>query len=119
MKLSECSIRKKIKIFNLLTFLFFINFKFLFKYKKINIAIYYISIKNGGAQRVTALLINNLSKTLFFNIYLFINKNEKDEYIINSNIQRILIRKGTPNLIKEIKKKKSVYLFINYIIQKK
>ena len=106
MKLPEYSIQVKIKIIILLFFLIIINLIFFFKDKKINIAIYYISIKNGGIQRVTALLINNLSKAMLFKLFLFINQSENDEYTINSNIKRVLIRNGTPNLIKEIKKKK-------------
>ena len=31
-----------------------------FKYKRIKVAIYYSTLKNGGAQRVTALLINTI-----------------------------------------------------------
>ena len=43
---------------------------------------------------------------MLFKLFLFINQSENDEYTINSNIKRVLIRNGTPNLIKEIKKKK-------------
>ena len=87
------------------------------KYKKINLAIYYYSLKDGGAQRLTALLVNNLSKTYLVNIYLFINKNVNNEYKINNNIKRILIN-GTQNLIREIRYNKIdiiIYQFYNPI----
>ena len=86
--------------------LFLLTFFYLYKFNKnkiINIAVYYYNIKNGGAQRITSLLINNLSKINFFHLYLFIRKNEINEYKINKNIKRILIKDGTINLIKEIK----------------
>ena len=105
MKLLKYSFKLKI-IFNLILLLNFKNLKYYTKYKKINIAVYYSSIKNGGTQRQTALLINNLANTLLFNIYLFLNTNEIDEYKINENIKRKIIKKDTPNLIKEIKKNK-------------
>ena len=82
-----------------------------------NIIKNYYSLKDGGAQRLTALLVNNLSKTYLVNIYLFINKNVNNEYKINNNIKRILIN-GTQNLIREIRYNKIdiiIYQFYNPI----
>jgi glycosyltransferase involved in cell wall biosynthesis len=72
--------------------------------KKINIAIYAFSIKNGGRSRITALLINYLNKINIFKIYLFTLKIvEEDEYIIPINIHRFQIKN---HLIKIINKNK-------------
>ena len=84
----------------ILTFLYIYKIKII---KRINIAVYYENLKNGGIQRITVLLINNLSKYKFFHLYLFIRKIEINEYKFNKNIKRILIKDGTKNLIKEIK----------------
>ena len=117
MKLLKYSFKLKL-ILNLILLLIFKYLIYYTKYKKINIAVYYFSIKNGGAQRQTVLLINNLANTLLFNIYLFLNTNEIDEYKINENIKRKIIKKGTPHLIKEIKNNKIdiiIYQFYNPI----
>ena len=90
--------------------------------KRINIAVYYNNIRNGGAQRITALLINNLSKINYFNLYLFIKKNNNNEYKINKNIKRILVKGRTINLIKEIENNHIniiIYQFYNPIEIKK
>ena len=106
MKLIKYSIKGKIILFILFIILILKYLNCFLKYKKIKIAVYYINLKNGGAQRQTALLINHLSEIYLFKIYLFINFNENDEYKINTNIKRILINKGTQNLINEIKNNK-------------
>ena len=100
-KLIKFSFKIKIFVINILLILIWLYYFFYFK--KINLAVYYFSIKNGGAQRLTALLINNLSKVDLFKIYLFVNRNENDEYEINNDIKRILINGTTQHLINEIK----------------
>ena len=86
-----------------------LKFKFQKKLKnKIKIAIYCRSIKNGGVERLTSILLINLNKMKVFNIYLFtiLNK-EDDEYIIPKTIQRIIIKVNKIKyLIININKKK-------------
>ena len=84
--------------------------------KKIKIAVYYYSLHNGGAQRITALLIHYLSKSKLFNLYLFLIEKVKNEYKIPNNIKRIYIKNGTSDLIKELKINKIdiiIYQFYN------
>jgi len=69
------------KKFNLIFILFLLYIIIFFYYKrldKIKIGYYSNSIRYGGVERVTALLINLLSKEKFFNIYL-ITRNRKSE----------------------------------------
>lgn len=83
--------------------LFISSLSFIFyKTTKIKIALHYESLKNGGAQRVTALLINYLSKKTIFNIYLFLNKKIKDEYIIPNNIKRRYLHSEGNSLKREL-----------------
>lgn len=83
--------------------------------KKINIGLVAISIKNGGAERSASLISYYFSKVKIFNFFLFTFKpKEKNEYTINDNIERIIV-KG--NLIKLIKSKKIdilLYQLYNY-----
>ena len=97
------------------------DLKFKFQKKlinKIKIAIYCRNIKNGGVERLTSILLNNLNKMKVFNIYLFtiLNK-EDDEYIIPETIQRIIIKVvKIKYLIININKKKLdifIYQFYN------
>ena len=101
-----------------------INYLYLQKYlninfnniiiKKIRIGIYTHSLRYGGIQRISALLINYFYKTKIFNLFLFSEKNkQKNEYLIPNNIKRIFIPKSHFNKIfKEIKKKKlDIFIF--------
>ena len=89
------------KINKNLNLTFYENIK---KKKKLNIAIYTLSIKNGGRARITTLLIKYLYKINIFKIFLFTFKLiEEDEYIIPNNIKRFIIKN---NLIKIINKNK-------------
>ena len=86
-----------------------INFTFHNKLKsKIRFGIYIYKLKGGGAQRVTALLLNYIQDYSIFDIFLFtLNIIEEDEYKIPDKIKRIFLKNGNiNNLIKEIKKKK-------------
>ena len=85
----------------------------------INIGIYIYNLKNGGTQRMTALLINYLYNIRIFKLYLFIQKNkEENEYIIPKEIKRIKIQDCLMKiLIKEIHKNRIdilIYQFPNY-----
>lgn len=70
-----------------------INIKFKNKIKnKIKIGIYTFSLKNGGLQRLTSIILKYFDKIKIYEIYLFtIVKKEKNEYLIPNNITRILI----------------------------
>ena len=74
----------------------------IFKYKKIKIAIYYNSLKNGGAQRMTALLIKYISKEKLFDIYLFLNEKVENEYQIPFKVKRRYFQRGIDNLRKQL-----------------
>ena len=70
---------------------------------KIWIGIFTHSLRNGGIQRISALLINYLYKTNIFNLYLFSQKNKQsEEFIIPNNVERILSQ--NINLIIYLKK---------------
>ena len=108
-------LKKKIYLIDLFSFLF-IFFISIGISKKIKIAFYYESLYNGGAQRVTALLLEYLAESNNFKLYLFLNEKVENEYQIPYNIKRIYITKGTNNLIKELKKNKIdiiMYQFYN------
>lgn len=74
--------------------LFIINIKVI-TYKDIDcirLGIYTYSLKGGGTERVTALMINYLSNESIFNIYVFSQrKKEENEYKIPDNIKRTYI----------------------------
>ena len=92
------------------------NFHNNLKYK-IRIGILCVNIKNGGIERLSALLINYLYNIKFLKIYLFtiLNK-EEGEYIIPIQIKRIIIIKyNIKNLIKSlIKKKIDIFIYQFY-----
>lgn len=81
---------------------------------KIRIAIYTVSLSNGGLQRITSILINHFEKIKIFEIYLFCQKpKEKDEFTISENIKRILIKNPESiNSLIEIIRKKKIDIFI-------
>ena len=89
--------------------------------KIIRIAIYTISLQNGGLQRFTSEFINIFDKIKIFQIYLFNQKEkEENEYTISDNVKRIFIKK--PNnanyLIKQIKKNKIDIFIYQFPIEK-
>ena len=71
---------------------------------KIKIGINSFSLSNGGIQRNTALLINYLSRIQIFEIYLFYNRKNENEYKIPKNVKRIFISSGRNNLKRNILK---------------
>ena len=83
---------------------------------KINLAIYYTSIKNGGVERLTALLLNYFDKIKIFNLFLITQKQkEENEYNIPINIKRIVINlKRKKDLIRILKMKKITILIYHF-----
>lgn len=57
----------------------------------IRLAILSFSLKNGGVERNTAILIDFLSKVKIFEIYLFTEVIKNKEYKISKNIKRVNI----------------------------
>jgi mRNA-degrading endonuclease HigB of HigAB toxin-antitoxin module len=76
-----------------------INFTFPNKLKnKIRFGIYITNLKGGGAQRVTALLLNYIQDIKIFDIFLFtLNIVEKGEYKTPDKIKRIFIKNENIN----------------------
>ena len=61
--------------------------------KEIRIGIVVPSLSNGGAERQTSLLLNYFSKIKIFRLFVFTLKNkENNEYNIEDNIMRIVIK---------------------------
>ena len=83
---------------------------------KIRIGIFTHSLRNGGIQRISALLINYLYKTSLFNLYLFSQKNKQtEEFFIPNNVKRIFIPKYKfNNIFKEIYKRKIDILIFQF-----
>ena len=93
------------------------DFNILLPYKinrKINIGIYCFSIKNGGIERLTSLLINYLSKIKIFKLYLFTKIKENNEYAIPEDISRIIIKYDIYDLIKKALINKIDILIYNF-----
>ena len=85
--------------------------------QKIRIGIICYSIKNGGIERLVALLINYLYKVKIFNLYLITLIKETNEYSIEGNFSRTVIKNNTLDLVKTVKKNKIeilIYNFYNY-----
>ena len=82
---------------------------------KIRVAFYTISLKNGGVERVTSILLNYLSKKKYFILYLITYKPRlNDEYPLSNNIIRISLSNHKRNLFKAIKKEKIDILIYNF-----
>ena len=83
--------------------------------KKINIAIYYTSIKNGGIERLTALLLNYINNITIFNAFLLTKKGiEENEYPLSKNIKRININGRSGDLLKIVKREKIDILIYHF-----
>ena len=81
---------------------------------KIRIGIFTYSWRNGGTQRMSALLLNYLYKIKLFNLFLFSQKYKQiNEYIIPNDIKRIVIPKSELNSLpkKIYKKKLNIFIF--------
>ena len=89
-----------------LVFYFNVSFNFHF-YDKIRIGIYEESLKNGGRERSTSLLLNYLNEARLFDLHLFAKKKLANEYKIPDNIKRsTIISTKLIDLIRMSKKKK-------------
>ena len=80
--------------------------------RKVKIAIYAHSISNGGIERLTALLANYLSTKAIFDVYLFLNKDSKDEYKLNNNIHRVKIHIHSTQLLRRKLIENQIEVFI-------
>ena len=82
---------------------------------KIRVAFYTVSLKNGGVERVTSILLNYLSKKKLFTLFLITTKPRlDDEYPLSDNIIRISLSNHKRNLFKQIKKEKIDILIYNF-----
>ena len=86
---------------------------------KIKIGIYSTSLKYGGTERITSILLNYFYNIYIFNVCLLTRKNKEDnEYLIPNNIKRFIIKDNqTITLIRQTKKLKIeilIYQFANY-----
>jgi hypothetical protein len=84
--------------------------------RKIKIGIVTNTLKSGGVERSTSLILYHFNKVKIFKLFLFtLNGKQKNEYIIDSNIKRIIF--GNKNLTKLIEQKKInilLYQFYNF-----
>ena len=82
---------------------------------KIRVAFYCMSLKYGGVERVTSILLNYLSKKKLFTLFLITTKPRlDDEYPLSDNIIRISLSNHKRNLFKQIKKEKIDILIYNF-----
>ena len=81
--------------------------------KKINLGIYCNSIKNGGIERLTALLLNYLYNVKIFNLFLItLQKKEENEYSIPIEVKRIIINSRRKNELINILNKENIDILI-------
>ena len=91
--------------FNINNNLNYINFKLRNIYdnslnKKINIGLFVTSIKNGGVERTSSLICHYLNMAKFCKLFLFtLTQKENNEFFIDSNIERIVIRNNLIEII--------------------
>ena len=82
---------------------------------KIRVAFYCTSLKYGGVERVTSILLNYLVKEKYLALYLITFKPILfDEYSLPNNITRISLNNRKRNLFKEIKKEEIDILIYNF-----
>ena len=112
--------KKKIFLFGLLFFIMKIdllkNYLSLKKDNKIKIGIISNSLKNGGVERQTAILLNYLSKKEFFQLYSFTREGPSNlDYIINNNIKRVVFGLELKKKIEELKPE--IIIYQEYILR--
>ena len=99
----------------ILAFMILNDYKYDFNSKIINVAFYCRSIRNGGVERVMALLINLLSEEKIFNLYLITDDGKfEDEYHISKNIKRIDLPEIKMNIFKIIQREHIDIFIYNY-----
>ena len=89
-----------INYYNLISY----NYNYLFQkdknFNKIRLGIFANSLKNGGTERQTSLLLNYFNKVKIFELFLFTKKEkEKNEYIIDENIPRFIIKNNFTEIL--------------------
>ena len=89
------------------------------RYKNLNhqikVAYYCHSIKNGGVERIVALLINKLSDEKIFKQYLVTDLEHLDgEYIIPNNTVRLSLKEQNMTLFEIIKREQIDILIYNF-----
>ena len=68
--------------------------------KKINIGLFAKSLKNGGAERSTSLICYYFNKVQIFKLFVFTLENKQNnEYFLDDNIERIIIKNNFVELI--------------------
>jgi hypothetical protein len=83
--------------------------------KRINIGIVSKSIKNGGIERVTTLILYYFNKVKIFKLFLFtVQKKQNNEYFIDSNIKRIAFKNNLIELLQQQKIDILLYQCYNY-----
>lgn len=81
---------------------------------KIKIAIFSPSLSNGGIERQTSLMLKYFNKVKIFKLFLFtISDKEENEYKIDSNIKRIIIKNDLIHILKKKKINILIYQFYN------
>jgi hypothetical protein len=72
--------------------------------KRINIGIVSKSIKNGGIERTTSLILYYFNKVKIFKLFLFTkHQKQSNEYFIDTNIKRIAFKNNLIELLKQLK----------------
>ena len=72
--------------------------------KRINIGIVSQSIKNGGIERTTSLILYYFNKVKIFKLFLFTKQQKQNnEYFIDTNIKRIAFKNNLIELLKQQK----------------
>ena len=82
--------------------------------KKIKIGIVSISIKNGGIERSTSLILHYFNKVKIFKVFLFTHNKQNNEYFIDTNIKRIIFKNNLIEVLKKTKIDILIYQLYNY-----
>ena len=83
--------------------------------KKINIGLFAKSLKNGGAERSTSLICYYFNKVQIFKLFVFTLENKQNnEFFLDDNIERIIIKNNFVELINQKKIDILLYQLYNY-----
>ena len=83
--------------------------------KTINIGLVSNSLKNGGRERSASLICNHFSKIKKFKLFLFtLREKENNEFYINENIERIVVKQNLITVINQTKIDILLYQIYNY-----
>ena len=82
---------------------------------KIKIGIVSKSIKNGGTERATSLILYYFSKVKIFELFLFtLQGKQNNEYFLDNNIKRIAFKNNLIGLLQEQKIDILIYQLYNH-----